>query len=324
MLHIMPGELLFARKNCRNTAGHHGRASQTCYSSNAGLLIDEKSPEAMMRDVVFVGVAKSEFQYGGENLYGTDPLDHGFGFRISGSDTVINNSGYDVNAYDILAARLPPTGRGDPRSQGARNDGSRIDTGLNPVAVRQVGAYAGKPLFMLERFDPCDFKFQVAGAFDLFGKRKAQGGVQGFTLRDFFSPSMRDATRSMSSLEEEAFAFSRGFLTIMAQGSANPLATARSYGLLSADGIISPEGLDALKRLFGRNVFPGNNPGYENDREGRLDGSEADVWKYMQDHVFDLSLGGLAGAMAAKKSRIVCTAISGAKPFQSLDVAIRI
>ena len=128
----------------------------------------------------------------------------------------------------------------------------------------------------------------------------------------------------MDSLQEEAYAFSRGALVILAQGSEDPLDTARSYGLLSADGVLTPEGLRALGRLWGRNTFPGSNRDHEMDRDGRLDGNDVDKWKYLLDHVFDLMLGGLAGSMAAKKSRIIGTAISGAKFLQTLDIAIRI
>jgi len=324
MLAIIPGEILVARRNCRNGAGHYGRSAQTVYSSNAGVLTDERSAEAMLREIVFVGFAKSEYMWEGDNLFGTNPLDHGLGCIISGSFSTINNSGYDINAYDILAMRLPPTGRGDPRSQGGARQPGQIDTGLNPVAVQQVGSPGGKPLFMIERYDPCDFRFQVAGCFDLFSKRKAQGGIQGFTLRDFFAPQARDTTRNMTSLQEEAFAFAWGTLVILAQGSDDPQGTARSYGLLSNDGTISADGLAALGSLWGRNTFPGANPGNEADREGRLDGNENDRWKYLTDHVFDLLLGGLSGAIAAKKARIVGTAISGAKFLQTLDVAVRI
>ncbi len=324
MLYIIPGEILVARRNCRNGAGHHGRSAQTCYSSNAGIPTDEKSLEAMSRDVVFVGIAGSEYMYGGDNLYGTDPMDMGFKFLISGSYSIINNSGYDINAYDILAFRLPPTGRSEPRSQGgARNAGS-IDTGLNPVGVPQVGSPTGKPVFMVERFDPCDFKFQTAGCFDLFSKRKAQGGIQGFNARDFFAPNVRDTSRNMTTLQEESFAYAWGTLTVLAQGSENPMETARSYGILSNDGIISAVGIQALGRLWGRNTFPGSNRDHENDREGKMDGTESERWRYLTDHVFDLLLGGLAGSIAAKKARIIGTAISSAKFLQTLDIAIRI
>ena len=324
MMYIMPGEILVARRNSRNGAGHHGRSAQTVYSSNAGIITDERSPEAMMREVLFVGFAKSEYMYGGDNLFGTDPLDHGIGFIISGSFSTINNSGYDINAFDILAFRLPPTSRGDPRSQGGARQAGAIDTGLNPVAVAQVGSPGGKPLFMIERYDPCDFKFQVAGCYDIFNKRKAQGGIQGFTARDFFAPQARDMTRNMTSLQEEAFAFAWGALVILAQGSNDPQATARSYGLLANDGIITPAGLEALGKLWGRNTFPGSNRANEADRDGKVDGNENDKWRYLLDHVFDLFLGGLAGSIAAKKARIVGTAISGAKFLQTLDVATRI
>ncbi len=319
-LTIMPGELLVARRNCRNTAGHYGRASQACFSAVGGLVTDEKTLEGMMRDLVFVGVAKSEYQYGGDNLFGQDPLDHGFGFLYSGSFTIINTSGEDIYAFDRLCWRLPPTSKGDPRTQGSHSSHS-IDTGLNPMTVRRIGTPQGKQTIMVQRYDPCDFTFQVAGAFDLFSKSKTQGGVQGFTLADFFL-RQKDATRNMASTQEEAFAYSRGLLTILAAGDANPAAKAEEYGLFTSQ--ITAAGLGALGRLFGRNVFPGTNGGNEANREGKIDGTNAQKWTFVLDHWHDLLLGGLAGSMDSKKDRLIGIAIGSAKPDFSLDMAVRI
>ena len=316
-LWIVPGELLLCRRNARNT---FGKTSQLAFSSANGLRVDPNNPEAAMRELCFVGFAKAEYEYGGENLFGTDPLDHGFAFLYSGSITTVNTGSQDLFAFDTLCWRLPPTAGGDPRSQ--NSGGPRVmDTGLNALSnnTRRIGVPQGKALFQIERFDPCDFSFQVAGCFQLFDKPKAVGGVKNLQFSDFFNKNTRDLTP----LQEEAFAYSRGLLMVAAMGSANPQQTAESYGLFDPNGL-SADGIRKLGQIFGRNVFPGSNNGnIPQDVPERLSGNVANDFNYVKDHIFDLLLGGLAGSIEAKKSRIVGTAISSAKINQSIDIMAR-
>lgn len=316
-LAIMPGELLVARKNCRNTSGAFGRFNQCGFTSMAGITIDDKNPEELMRDLTFLGVAKSEYQYGGENLFGTDPMDHGFGFLISGSITIINTGRYDIHAFDQLCIRAPPYPQGDPRSQGTPGSYS-IDTGLNPLRpMNRVGTPNGKPLLMVERYDPCDFTFQIAGSFELIRKTKANGGIVGITFKDFFNRN-NDASRKLTSAQEEAFGYVYGLLTVARIANNNV-----DY-IDFATGGITAEGITFLKDVYGRNVFPGSNPGKEDNRQGDLNGNDLRIEQFLKDHVFDLLCGGIGGSMAAKEARKIGTAIGSAKPGQSLDVMIRL
>jgi hypothetical protein len=317
-LFIMPGELLLARKNCRNTAGGYGRTTQVVFSSANGLTIDNNREETM-REFSFAGFAKGEWEYGGENLFGTDPMDHGFAFSYAGSITTVNTGGADLYAFDRLCWSLPPMGDDQPASQSA--DGSRaIDTGLNPInRNRRLGAPQGKALIQIERYDPCDFSFQVAGAFELLGRTKTNGGVSDMTFTNFF-----DKTRKMTSMQQEAFAYSRGFLVIAAMAHGNSVAKMAEYGLFGSE--LSEAGLALLNNIFGRNVFPGSNTGNLGAAPPSSYVSAANDtqrYNYLRDHVFDLLLGGLAGSMDAKQSRIVGTAISSAKVNQSIDIMIR-
>jgi hypothetical protein len=315
-LAIMPGELLVARKNCRNTSGAYGRFNQCGFTSVAGITTDDKNPEELMRDLTFLGVAKSEYQYGGENLFGTDPLDHGFGYLISGSITIINTGTQDIHAFDQLAIRVPPYPQGDPRSQGTPGSYA-IDTGLNPLRpVNRIGTPNGKPLFMIERFDPCDFTFQVAGSFELIKKTKANGGIEGITFQDFFNRN-NDASRKLSSAQEEAFGYVYGLLTVAR--IANP-----TIKYIKKNGKVTAAGVAFLKDVYGRNVFPGSNPGFEDNRAGNLLGKSKEIEKFLKDHIFDLLCGSIGGSIAAKNARRIGTAIGSAKPGQSLDAMIRL
>lgn len=316
-LSIMPGELLVARRNCRNTAGAYGRTMQCGFSSVAGITIDDKNPEELMRELIFLGVAKSEYQYEGDSMFGTDSMDHGIGYLISGSISINNWGNEDIHAFDPIGIRLPPYLQGDPRSQGGNSGRNTIDTGLNPVKhYNRIGTPNGKQLMMIEKFDPCDFSFQIAGSFELINRTKSQGGIKGITNEEFFVRS-DDMIRKMDTAQEEAFGYIWGFLTVASIANPNV-----DYGV--GTGTITVEGLQFLRALFGRNVFPGSNPGFEVDRAGDLNGSAADKRRYFQDHVFDLVCGGVAGSMATKRSRLIGTAISSAKPGQTLDVMIRL
>jgi hypothetical protein len=314
-LWIVPGELLVTRRNARNTTGGYGRTFQTVYSSLNGVVVEDNNLEAAMREVCFAGFAKSEYEYGGESLFGTDPLDHGFGFIYHGSITTINTGSGDLYAFDKLCFRIPSLPNGDPRSQGT-NAGRVIDNGLNPLnsnTTRRLGVPQGKILFQLERYDPTDFSMQTAGCFELFNKPKINGGVKNVTLREWF-----DKSRKLTPLQEEAFAYSRGLLMIASMGSNDPEATARNWGLFGPE--LTAEGQEKLGEIFGRNVFPGRNGA---NAGGEFPTSYAgDEFAYTKDHVFDLLLGGLYGSIHAKEERICGMALSSAKVNQSIDIMV--
>lgn len=313
-LAIIPGEILVARRNCRNTSGAYGRTSQCAFSSLSGITTDDKNPEQLMRSLVFVGIAQNEYMYGGDNLYGTEPLDHGFGFIFSGGFTTVNTGTTDIYAFDKLCIKPPAFPRGAPRSQG-NNGPMGVDNGMAPLKrpEHRIGVPNEKALLEIEKFDPCDFTMSVAGSFELINKDKKDGGIRGITTQDFFERN-NDPARAIDTAQEEAYGAAWTILTIAS--FANP---AVDYGL--STGNITPEGLQLLRSVYGRNVFPGSNPGFEGNRNATIVG---DRKKFYQDHVFDLMYGSVGGALAAKQALVIGTAIGSAKPGKSLDMVVRL
>lgn len=310
-LAIIPGELLFARRNCRNTSGAYGRTSQCAFSSFSGIATDDKNPEQLHRSLIFVGVAQNEYMYGGDNLFGTDPLDHGFGFIFSGSFTTVNTGSTDIHAFDKLCWKAPSFGMDyEPRTQN-NNGPIGIDNGMGPLKrpENRIGVPGGKVLAEVERFDPRNFAMPIANTFDLIGKTRLQGGISDVTPEDFFN-----SARPLDAAQEEAYGTAWAILTIAS--FANP---AVDYGL--AAGVPTVVARELLNNVFGRNVFPGSNPGFEGDRQGNLTTEKA---KFFKDHVFDLWFGAVGGAMAAKEEMVIGTALGSAKPNKSLDMVVRL
>lgn len=343
-LMLMPGEIALATRTCRGSPASSNRTHQPCWTSWNGYLLDEdSSPEAMMRKIRVVGIVKTEYEWGGEGMYGTDPMDHGFGLSLHGSYTIINTGLDDITPGDILAIRPPPTENGDPRSQGpqgGRGGGSAVDTRLNPLRNRpRIGTPQGKLESVIERYDPCNFSWQVAGCHAIFDRPKVSGGLKGYGLSDFFLRS-NDETRNMSTLVEEAFGYSRSILAIVAKGyemfrlnagasqaeaQAAAAVYANSFGLFGTE--LTPDGLRMLNAIFGRNTFPGKNPDFENrPRPATLSAAVSleDKYEYVTDHIFCLLNGAIGGSMAAKRARIIGTANGSAKPNGSLDVSFNI
>jgi len=311
-LAIMPGELVVGFRKQAAHNSFHGRSQEAGFTSAAGLYYGDKSAEALMRDMYFMGVAKTEYQYGGDSLFGTDPMDHGFGFLRAGSMSVNNNSNDDVCAGDILAWRLPPTRNGDPGTQGMYAPSS-IDSGLNPRhSNNRTGTPYGKPLIQIERFDPSDFSFQLAGSYSLFDKPASQGGVSDLGLKDMFG----DKRKQLSSLQEEALGWKCGLLMVVARARADGDNFIKDINLV--DGKLSADGRSILDAVFLRNAPPGmNQAAIGNTNYSALQPGNYDFYA---DHLFDMLCGAVAGGWYAKTSRIVGKAMGNAKSGQTLDV----
>lgn len=308
-LAIIPGEILLARRNCRNTSGAYGRTSQCAFSSLSGITLDDKNSEQLTRSLMFVGIAQNEYMYGGDNLFGTDPLDHGFGFIFSGSFTTVNTGHTDIHAFDKLCWKVPSV-EPEPRSQGV-NGPNGIDNGFNPLKrpENRIGVPGQKVLVEVERYDPKNFAMPIANTFDLIRRPRLQGGILNVTPQDYFN-----SANYLDTAQEEAYGTVWAILTVAK--FANPVG---DYGL--NDGVLTDDAIQLLGRVFGRNVFPGSNVPNEANRKGDL--SDQDKTLFFQDHVFDLWFGAVGGAMAAKQDTIIGTALGSAKPNKSLDMVIR-
>lgn len=110
-LWVMPGEIVFGKRKLSHF-GTIGRPSELGMTSLAGLHTDGKPVEQLMDEYYFIGIAKTEFEFGGDNMWHNDPLDHGFSVIGSGSCSTINRSNENIYPGDLLVWDFPPLDNG--------------------------------------------------------------------------------------------------------------------------------------------------------------------------------------------------------------------
>lgn len=319
-LSIMPGELVVGRRLKNGTGRSYGSPQETGFSSVAGLYHGNKSIERLNREHYLLGAAKGEYQYQGDNLFGTAPMDHGIGFLRGGSFTINNNSWVDFNAGDLVAWTFPNYG-GNPRDQGMGNGARDVDNGLNPRAsANRAGTPIGKPLIQVEKFDPSDFSFQLAGAHQLYTTPGSQGGVSDVSIFD-----LEKEDRNMSTLAEEALGWAAACILIASRGvefaNPNPGAGKVFYDdMIDREGKITDAGKRFLNSVFLRNTIPGSNNNAVGNFTNDYRGLAPNSYEYLVDNMFNLFCGALSGAWNAKASRIIGKAMGNSKSTQMLDL----
>jgi hypothetical protein len=296
---IKKGELLLGEKGNRDLY-------ERCFSSYNGLYRGEKSTEALMRKYCFKGVATGDWEFEGENMFGTDPLDHGFGFLRAGSDTIVNNSEQDLYGGDIVVWQFSDIDGGKNTNGQPRRV---VDSGLNPWAPQnKEGTPLGKALIQIKPLDPMDFSSQVAGAFALFNVSKTQGGVQNVTMEDFLKP---EKDKELSTMQEEAFALREGIAHIVLQGliAMNGLG-GRNIGDVYTQ-ILGND--DLYRRILDVNI-PDNRAAINFNRSGAGIGGDRAV------NTIHILYGGIFNAAYAKMSRIVGKVMRSSKAGGSVDI----
>ena len=297
---IKKGELLLGEKGNRDIY-------ERCFSSYNGLYRGEKSTEALMRKYSFKGVATGDWEFEGENMFGTDPLDHGFGFLRAGSDTIVNNSEQDLYGGDIVVWQFGETDGGkDANGQPRRV----VDNGLNPWAAQnKEGTPLGKALIQIKPLDPMDFSSQVAGAFALFNVPKVQGGVLDVTMEDFLKT---EKEKELSTLQEEGFALKHGIACIVLQGL---IAMGGGLGAMSPtqayNAILNNQ--DLYRRVLDYNI-PDNEQAVAFNRGANGIGRDKAM------HTIHILYGGIFNAAYAKMSRIVGKVMRSSKAGGSVDI----
>jgi len=302
---IKKGELLLGEKGNRDLY-------ERCFSSYNGLYRGEKSTEALMRKFSFKGVATGDWEFEGENMFGTDPLDHGFGFLRAGSDTIANNSEQDLYGGDIVVWQFGETDGGKNADGQPRRV---VDSGLNPWAAQnKEGTPLGKALIQIKPLDPMDFSSQVAGAFALFNVPKVQGGVQDVTMEDFLRP---EKEKELSTLQEEGFALKHGLAIIMLQDRIRYRETlgmlALSQAQLEAElnNILNDQTL--YRRILDFNI-PDNGAAVAFNRGANGIGRDNAM------NTIHILYGGIFNAAYAKMSRIVGKVMRSSKAGGSVDI----
>lgn len=300
-LFIKTGELLIKEKKNRDYY-------ERCFSSYNGLYYGDRSSEALARQYTFVGVATGDCEVGGENMYGTDPMDHGFGFLRAGSNTIVNNSEEDLYGGDIICWQF-----------GKHTDDSKpkrlVDNGLNPWAAQnKEGTPLGKALIQIRRFDPMDFSMQVAGAFSLFDipKSHPMKGISDLNLSDLLRP---EKEKELTSLQEEALALKHGIAQIVMQGCL-VLNRVQEFQV-AVDTNNMNEMYETIlntpflwKKILDRNI-PNNQIAVD------LNAAEQLLWA---KDTINILYGGIFNAAYSKMSRCVGKVMRSSKAGNSVDV----
>ena len=204
---IKAGEPLLSERG-RHTSG---RNSELVFSSQAGIYWgEEANDEALMRKYRFVGIATSDCDVpGGDSMYGSAALDHGFSCVKAGTESVNYNISHpgarDIFAGDLIAWTFSSTGRKGASTPGS-TPGHDLDNGRNPIRSQNTyGTPLTKPVVELVPFDPFDFNPQLMASFELFSKTKTNGGIS-----DIIPADLTDTRKNLSSLQEEALGFRDG------------------------------------------------------------------------------------------------------------------
>lgn len=166
---VMPGELVFARRNRHNYSYQAGPISERGFTSLNGINWGGYgSDEQMMDDFYLVGIAKTEFEYGGDRWAYDDPLDHGFSVIGAGSYSTNNHGPEQIHAGDVLVWEFPKTGR-----DGAAN-------ALNVAKQYQQGTPYTKILAYLRPLHINGCKSHALALQSVLTTATARGGVDGF------------------------------------------------------------------------------------------------------------------------------------------------
>ena len=180
------------------------------FTSFNGMEHNNLPAEVILRNLKILGVTFDEWQYGGDNLYGTDPQDHGFGFWWAGKVTIPNSSGTDLFAGDLIAvdvphysgavAKTPDYGRG------------MIDNGYRPNKYDSnpwEGTPSAKALLRIKRFEPTDFQSQLHAVAWAIETPFKEGGIKGL-------PADKERWDALTTLQQEALGYLKGIEGIVA------------------------------------------------------------------------------------------------------------
>lgn len=228
-LAMKQGEIIVSKRDLYNFTKASSVLSETGISSAAGLHYGEyTSMEAMMRNYKFGGVLKGDYDTGGDQMFGDDPLDHGVAVTIGGSTNLINNGPEDIMSGDLLAWQMPYVD---------------MDNG-NPAARNLVNTPHGKPLFQIVPFRATNAKLSllaIRGALGRDSNVSPQPGIQDINTREKITKALEDSSR-LSPLQEEALAMREGFKVLLGEGAlagilANPNSAEFGALQLICDGI---------------------------------------------------------------------------------------
>lgn len=271
--------------------------------------------DAIMRNFYFGGVPFEDIQIGGDSLFGTNPLDHGFGITMAGAATVTNIDLADHPPGTTLAWCFPDRNNNtNPRNAtGVAQRSLTIDNGFTSAATTRQrfpeGTVREKPLVELRVFNPYDASLQLQAVSWAIGKNKAQGGVLDMTVDDFDHPD-----KPYTTLQEQAFAWRESLRTIAAASAEwTQKSKITTVGKDLYDALDKDKMVELMKFLMLRNAI-------DNKTEiGTWEAIKTTDYGKARDRAFDLLAGGVAGALYTRMERIVGKSISGAKGGKGRD-----
>jgi len=301
---IMPGELLIGKKAQNNP--YANGSFEIGITSVAGMPIKEKNLESTMRDWYLIGVVTTEWELEGENMYGQEALDHGFGFQRAGSCTINNNSAEDIYPGDWLEWTFPKHNQISNKGLKKRIE---IDNGFNPLSSRnRMGTPFKKPLIEIKRFDPNDFSLNLSAYTWQYKHLISEGGCSDMTFDQY--ENHKDL---YSSLQLEAFAWTRGILCISHTVNDKAVDFMDNGGKLVDKKGKSLNDVVVLNNLFEQFDFQSSTSvptvGFGDT-------------KYAQQQALNLLTAGVCGTAMAKMSRVIGKAMGGARPSESLDMVL--
>lgn len=301
----MPGEICLSRVY-NGGSGFMDSRYEVGLTSAAGLVQDDKSSEAIHREHRFVGgVGENGYEHGGDGMYGTDPLEHGYAVIRSGGPFTTHNWTHEpIYAGQILEFKIPlPT-----PEVGA--DGSRkpvIDTGNNSLITLSIrsGTPLQKPVYYLQPCDPSSFETSLAGMWWCMNNSRVNKGTTDIIVTDYFTMDHDKLTN----LQIETLELENALFALFALAKKNT----------------TTDPLDFRNKVFGRHgTTPQDNTGYlvVNDAQKKFV-PNGDNTVFLQDKILPMLAKSFTGQLRAKMSRVVGVALSNARPGETLDVLIR-
>lgn len=299
----MPGEICLSRVYEGNS-GYMDSRYEVGLTSAAGLVAN-KSYEAIHREHRFLGgVGENGYEHGGDGMYGTDPLEHGYAIIRSGGPFTTNNwYNGSIQAGQLLEFAIPLPG-GVPGEETSKPP--VVDTGNNAINLSiRGGTPLQKPLYYLKPCDPSSFETSFAAMFWCMSNSRANKGTADIVIPDYFTIDHDKLTN----LQIETLELENALLALYKLATKNTTANF----------------LDFRNKVFGRHVaVPADNPGYLNMTEAEKKFvPNGDNEKFLQDKILPLLAKSFTGQLRAKMSRVVGVSLSNAKPGETLDVLIR-
>lgn len=296
-LSVMPGELVFG--NCRNSNvfSTYGEPNEYGWTSLAGLCWGDygatPSIDAMMRDVYFMGVAKTKHEVGS-----ADSTESGFSFTRAGTASVINNGPKDIHAGDLVGWRFIPL------SKEEEGYGFNKDHKLN--INNRLGTPLTKMLPQLVSFQYHDFKPNLYGAYQLFRKTKSAGGISDANPKEMHAIFSDDdhSVSELSDAQEEAMGYRDGI-----EGLAILFRRAETLNLPM---------LDVVFAYHGGKTEENTTEQLKNQIENGMN-EEA---KLLARNALRVLCAGVAASWYHKSRRIIGKAMNGCRPTETAHLMV--